>query len=464
MDESGQLCARAILRHCLFQEYMADLHRTELKVRAERAILIRVAQNSRNHNGYDSLEELHNLADSAGAKVVGRLSQQRNYPDPSYYLGSGKVRELAALCRERDANVVICDDDLSPAQVKQLETELDVKVVDRTELILDIFATHARTKQAKLQVELAQLEYAYPRLKRMWTHLDRTAGGTLGGPAGGGIGVRGPGEKQLEVDRRLVKKNIDRLKSRLEKIDERRKGMVQSRNERFDSVSLVGYTNAGKSSLLKALTGADVSIRDRLFETLDTKTREWELPDGREVMLSDTVGFIRKLPHHLVASFRATLEEARKADLLLHVIDVSEEDVEGAIEAVNDVLEEVGCADRSLIPVLNKVDLVEDESKLVLLRKQLPECVMTSAANGQGLQALTERVSKFLDRLYEEMVVETGVGNGKLLSFLYESGAVLSRKYDHETVRLKVKIPDHLTGVVESMGGKLCARAQGSQG
>ena len=457
------MCARALSFHFLCYQYMADLHRTELKVRAERAILIRVARNNRNNNGFDSLEELHSLADSAGAKVVGRLSQQRNHPDPTTYLGKGKIQELAALCKEKEADVVICDDDLSPAQVKKLESELDLKVVDRTELILDIFATHARTRQAKLQVELAQLEYAYPRLKRMWTHLDRTAGGTLGGPVGGGIGVRGPGEKQLEVDRRLVKKSINQLKERLEKIDERRRGMVQSRNERFDSVSLVGYTNAGKSSLLKALTGADVSIRDRLFETLDTRTREWQLPDGREIMLSDTVGFIRKLPHHLVASFRATLEEAREADLLLHVIDVSQEDVEGAVEAVNEVLQEIGCGDKPLIPVLNKVDLLDDESKLPPLRKEFPECVITSAANGRGLKALTARVSKFLDRLYEEMVIETGVGNGKLLSFLYESGAVLSRNYDHETVRLKVKIPDHLAGVVESMGGKLCARAGDTQ-
>lgn len=432
---------------------MVDLKRTQLKVRAERAALAQV-EDPRDSNGrFDSLEELNRLARTAGAKVVTRLKQKRNNPDPHSYLGSGKVTELKRLCKTRDVDVVICDDDLSPAQFKNLENDLDTKVIDRTELILDIFATHARTRQAKLQVELAQLEYAYPRLKRMWTHLDRKAGGTVGGAdGGGGIGVRGPGEKQLEVDRQLVQKSIHKLKKKLEEIEKRRQLQVEDRNERFPSVSLVGYTNAGKSSLLNALTHGDVSVKDQLFETLDTRTRRWELPDSREVMLSDTVGFIRKLPHHLVACFHATLEEAREADLMLHVIDASSDDVKGDIKAVKEVLDDIGCGDIPVLPVLNKIDLV-DSQELIPLERELPDHVAVSAETGEGLDDLTARIQDFLDDLHAEVFVEAGVGNGKLYSFLHEAGAVLNTNYNGNQVTFHVKVPEHLTGVIESMGG-----------
>ncbi len=431
---------------------MVDLKRTKLKVRAERAALAQVEDPRASNGRFDSLEELNRLARTAGADVVARLKQKRNNPDPHSYLGSGKVTELKRLCKTRNVDVVICDDDLSPAQFKNLENDLDTKVVDRTELILDIFATHARTRQAKLQVELAQLEYAYPRLKRMWTHLDRKAGGTVGGPNGGGIGVRGPGEKQLEVDRQLVQKSIHKLKKKLEEIEKRRQLQVEDRNERFPSVSLVGYTNAGKSSLLNALTHGDVSVKDQLFETLDTRTRRWELPDSREVMLSDTVGFIRKLPHHLVACFHATLEEAREADLMLHVIDASSDDVQGDIRAVKEVLEEVGCGDIPVLPVLNKIDLV-DKQQLIPLEQDLPDHVAVSAETGEGLDELTDRIQNFLDDLHAHLFVEADVGNGKLHSLLHETGAVLNTDYNGSRVTFRVKVPEHLTGVIEEMGG-----------
>ncbi|MHC4787929.1 MAG: GTPase HflX, partial [Planctomycetota bacterium] len=363
---------------------MADLKRTGLGLRAERAVLVQVASNRDIYEADLTFEELESLARTAGAAVVSRLRQHRPRPEPRYYVGKGKLCELRNLCAAHEPDVVICDDELSPAQVRALESALDVKVVDRTEVILDIFAAHARTRQAKLQVELAQLEYEFPRLKRMWTHLDRTAGGTLGGPAGGGIGVRGPGEKQLEVDRRLVQRRIHDLKRELEAVQRRRHTAAQGRHERFSTAALVGYTNAGKSSLLNGLTGAGVSVRDRLFETLDTRTRRWELPDGREVLLSDTVGFVRKFPHHLAASFHATLEEAREADLLLHVLDASRHESEQEIRAVNSVLEEIDCLEKPTLYLLNKWDLVEDTSDVALVRKLGGEVICTSTATGEG--------------------------------------------------------------------------------
>ena len=434
---------------------MVDLKRTELRLRAERAVLIQALGARDGCPGGDTLSELRSLARTAGAVVVGELIQRSRIPQPSYYLGKGKLVALEALCKRTDADVVICDDDLTPAQVKTLESALDTKAVDRTELILDIFATHARTKQAKLQVELAQLEYALPRLTRMWSHLDRTAGGTRGGPVGGGVGVRGPGEKQLEVDRRLVEKNIHELKKELQKIEKRRRLAVGERNRQFVTAALVGYTNAGKSSIMNALTDAGVSVRDRLFETLDTRTRAWRLPDGREVMLSDTVGFIRKLPHDLIASFHATLEEALEADILLHVIDASSHDVAGDVAAVQEVLAEIGCADRPQLPVLNKMDLLQDDSALILVKRELGDCVAMSAVTGQGLDAVTERVGRFLDQMQTEVLVEADAGNGRLVRLLYERGAVLHRSYEDDRVRFRAKIPSELIGVIEGMGGRV---------
>ncbi len=429
---------------------MVDLKRTDLTVQAERAILIQVYNNTQRDLADTAMDELRDLAHTAHANVVEEVRQTRQNPDPRSYMGSGKVEEVARLCKAHDIEIVICDDDLKPAQVKHLEGHLDTKVVDRSELILDIFAQHAKTQQAKLQVELAQLEYAFPRLKKMWTHLDRLAGGTIGG----GIGVRGPGEKQLEVDRRLVQKRISDLKDELEQIEKRHEQEAHDRADRFTTVALVGYTNAGKSTLMNTLTEADVSTEDQLFETLDTRTRQWELPDGRSVMLSDTVGFIRKLPPHLVSSFRATLEEARTADLLLHVCDASAPTAEDQIDSVNEVLDEIGCGDLPMWLILNKTDKLDDSSRLPLLRQKCDHCLTTSALHGDGCDALAGEVQDFLDDSYVELSVETGVGNGRLFSFLYENGVVMERNYEGDHAYFHVKVPENLTGVIKSMGGQ----------
>ena len=283
----------------------------------------------------DPCDEIRGLAETAGAVVVGEVTQKRQGIHPGTYVGKGKVEEIVERVKTTDADVVVFDNDLSPGQVRNLEKATGVKVVDRSELILDIFATRARTPEARLQVELAQLEYSLPRLKQMWTHLSRQVGG------GGGIGVRGPGETQLEVDRRLAGERIRDLKDRLEVVQARKEREVKSRREEH-TVSLVGYTNAGKSRLMNRLTHADVYVQDQLFSTLDTRTRQWHIRDFGKILLSDTVGFIRELPHHLVASFKATLEEARQARLLLHVVDASNPQAEEQIKAVNTVLAEGG--------------------------------------------------------------------------------------------------------------------------
>jgi len=434
---------------------MAEPRRTDLALRAEKAVLVQVIWGQNAPEADETFEELESLACTARVRVVGRLRQKRRRPEGRYYVGKGKVAELGRLCKQAGADVVVCDDELSPAQVKKLEASLDTKVVDRSEVILDIFASHAQTRQAKLQVELAQLEYELPRLTRRWTHLDRTAGGTLGGPAGGGIGVRGPGEKQLEVDRRLVLRRVHELKEQLEKIEKRRHVMVEGRKQSFATVALVGYTNAGKSSLMNRLSGAGVSVRDRLFETLDTRTRQWELDDGRQVLLSDTVGFVRKFPHHLVASFHATLEEARGADVLLHVIDASRHDADREVRSVNEALREVDCAEKPAVYLLNKVDLVEELSELPLLRKLVGRVICTSAVTGQGLEEVQQRVAEVLDRQQKEFRVLAGAGNGRLVSFLYENGQVLERSCRDETLEFRVRIePDH-AGVIQSLGGRV---------
>jgi GTP-binding protein HflX len=438
---------------------MADLRRTDLRLRAEQAILVQVASHLDKSEADETFEELENLSRTAGAVVVGRVRQQRSRPDPRHYLGKGKLEELRQLCGELNPDVVICDDELRPAQVRALESALDIKVVDRSEVILDIFAGHARTDQAKLQVELAQLEYEFPRLKKIWSHLDRTAGGSLGGPAGGGIGVRGPGEKQLESDRRIVQKRIHDLKKELDTIERRRHTTAADRHETFPAVALVGYTNAGKSSLMNALTGAGVSVRDRLFETLDTRTRAWKLPNGRQAVLSDTVGFVRKFPHHLAASFHATLEEAREADLLLHVVDASKRDAGQEIRAVNTVLEDIDCLHKPTIYVLNKMDLVRDAAEVAIIRKLVEQVICTSAVTGQGLDELAQRVCEHLEVGQAELIVRAGVSNGRLISLLHKTGQVLDQRCTDETLELRVRISPHFAGIIRSLGGEVVQAA-----
>ncbi|HEX5030763.1 MAG TPA: GTPase HflX [Candidatus Eisenbacteria bacterium] len=401
----------------------------------ERAVLVGVELPSDPPTHGDPLDELGLLAKTAGVKEVGRIVQRRRRPDASTFLGAGKAAEVAALAREHEAEVVIFDVDLSPGQIRNLERILGVRVVDRTELILDIFALHARTHQARLQVELAQAQYLLPRLRRMWTHLSREVG--MGAQAG--IGMRGPGEKQIEIDRRILRRKIDELRRELRTIAERRKRMAQSR-DLYYTVSLVGYTNAGKSTLLRRLTGADAYVADQLFATLDTQTRAWTLPGKKQVFLSDTVGFIRNLPHHLVASFYATLEEVRTADLILHVVDASHPDARLQIEAVDEVLREIGAEGSPRIVVLNKTDRVGDPLDLALASAGHLESVQVSALTGAGLDRLAEAVEKHILEGQCEAEFRLPAGEGKLLAWLADRGTILDRVYEDGVVAVRVRM------------------------
>jgi GTP-binding protein HflX len=383
------------------------------------------------------LDELAGLADAAQVREVGRLIQRRRKPEVATYIGSGKLEELNELVQSTDADLVIFDNDLAPSQTKNLEEELKVKVIDRTELILDIFASRARTSEARLAVELAQLEYSLPRLKRMWTHLERQGVG--------GVGLRGPGEKQLEVDRRLAQKRILDLKEELNTIQQRRQREVSAR-KKSRTVSLVGYTNAGKSTLLNRLTDSDVYVKDQLFATLDTRTRRWHLPGWGPVLLSDTVGFIRDLPHHLIASFRATLEEANQADLLLHIADATSRDVHEQIAAAFKVLTDLGMREKDTLLVLNKVEALESPERLNLLLEQYPNVIPISAKSGQGIERLTAAVSDVLSKEFLELTIAMSVSNGRLAAMLARDGEILSKHYDETTVSIHCRVPRYLIG------------------
>jgi len=382
------------------------------------------------------LSELAGLTQTAGAEVVGRLTQRRSTPDQTTYLGKGKLEQLERMVRATNADVVIFDNDLSPAQTRNLELALGVKVLDRTEVILDIFSTRARTHEARLAVELAQLEYALPRLKRMWTHLSRIKAG---------VGMRGPGEKQLETDRRLVERRIVELRSDLDKVLRRKEREVAARADHM-TVSLVGYTNAGKSTLLNALTGANEFVEDKLFATLDTRTRRWQLPDWGPVLLSDTVGFIRDLPHRLIASFKATLEEARQADLLLHVADASNPAALQQIAAVYRVLEELDINEKDAILVLNQIDKINEPGTLDALLRHYPSAIPVSARRGIGLSRLAGAVSDALTQHFHDVDIETDVANGRLLAYLAQHGEILSRTFTGDRVSVHCRMPSKYLG------------------
>lgn len=416
---------------------MSEMNRTDTVAR-EKAVLVGVLLPGREYDG-EPLEELGGLAEAAGARVVGQLTQRRQAPDAATYLGKGKVEELTRLAKKAEADVIVFDNDLSPGQTRNLERECSVRVLDRTELILDIFASRAQTYEARLAVELAQLEYSMPRLKRLWTHLSRQKKG---------IGLRGPGEKQLEVDRRLVEKRISDLRGELSGIHRRKQREVAARSDRM-TVSLVGYTNAGKSTLMKQLTGADVFIQDALFATLDTRTRRWQLPGWGPVLLSDTVGFIRDLPHHLIASFRATLEEARQANLLLHVADASNPAVGEQIAAAYRVLMEIGLEEKDTLLVLNKIDALPDRARLDSLLARYPTAVGVSARTGLGIPELALAVSEALSRSFRDVEIETGIDNGRLLAYLAAHGEILSKKYLDGRVSVHCRISQRHLGRIE---------------
>ncbi len=431
---------------------MKEIDRKQ-SVQSESAVLVGVWLPDRELDD-DDLDELAGLVETAGAEIVGRMTQRRQSPDQTTYLGKGKLEQLQRMVRATAANLVIFDNDLSPAQTRNLEQTLEVKVLDRTEVILDIFSTRAQTHEARLAVELAQLEYSLPRLKRMWTHLSRIKAG---------VGMRGPGEKQLETDRRLVERRIADLQAELDRVLHRKEREVAARSDRM-TVSLVGYTNAGKSTLLNRLTGANELVEDKLFATLDTRTRRWQLPDWGPVLLSDTVGFIRDLPHRLIASFKATLEEARQADLLLHVADAHNPAVLGQIAAVYEVLEETGIQEKDTILVLNQVDAIRDPGALDMIRQRYPAAVPISARTGEGLNRLAAAVSDALTQHFLDVDIELSVGNGRLLAYLAKNGEILSRTYADDRVSVHCRMPRKYLGRINGEEAVIRPRAPSQDG
>jgi GTPase len=388
----------------------------------------------------EHMEELHRLLDTAGGEMVGAVVQRVDSPNSHTFIGKGKVAEVRELVQETEADLVIFDDDLKPDQAKNLERELGVRIMDRSELILDIFASRARTKESGMQVELAQLEYLLPRLQRMWTHLSRIRGG---------IGLRGPGETQLETDRRLIGRRIADLKRKLVKVAKARETQRQRRAGEY-RVSLVGYTNAGKSSILRATSGADVLVEDRLFATLDSATRQIEVGLGYQALLTDTVGFIRKLPHHLVASFRSTLEEAREADLLVHVIDASHPEWEEQMDVVDKVLADLKLDEGPRILVFNKVDrLTHDEEEALRLRVRTFDptpSVFVSAVEDGGLDDLLEAIRARVRARYPRVRLELPAGEGEWLAALHREGEVLDVQTEGTRVHVVARIPAPLLG------------------
>jgi GTP-binding protein HflX len=379
------------------------------------------------------LGELRELLRTAGAAVVGEMTQRRPEPDPDRYFGKGKLEELKQAVKDADANLIACDDELLPRQERNLEQAVGVPVIDRTAIILDIFADHAHSAEGMLQVELAQLEYNLARMRGLWTHLERL---------GAGIGTRGPGESQIETDRRLARDRISALKRRLDQAHGTRQVMRRERDRAaLPTVALAGYTNAGKSTLLNALTGAEVGVRDRLFHTLDPTTRSFDI-SGRTYLLTDTVGFIRKLPHQLVDAFGATLQEALEADLLLHVVDASapEEELAEMLEAVEQVLGEIGAGERPRLLALNKVDMLDDERRREL-GFRFPQAVQVSAETGEGLDALRETIEgRFLASL-RPMELLVPYHEGGRLSELHDVAGEMEREDTAEGVRVRARVP-----------------------
>jgi GTPase len=400
----------------------------------ERAVLVGViTRETPSWRIEDYLDELELLADTAGAEVIERVVQERDRMDPAFMIGRGKAEELAQLAKYQDVDVIIFDDDLNPAQAKNIEKLCGVKIVDRSGLILDIFAKHARTREARTQVELAQLKYLLPRLTGQWRHLERQVGG---------IGVRGPGETQLEVDRRLIRKRVGYLEKELLKIAGQREIRRRNRRDLFKA-ALVGYTNVGKSTLLNSLTDAEVLVEDRLFATLDATVRSLDMDNHRQVLLIDTVGFIRKLPHHLIASFKSTLEESADADLLLHVIDITHPNYGEQMVAVDRVLKELKLDDRPILKVFNKIDQFDQPGVLSRLRESEQPCVFISAQRGIGLPQLISQIEEFADRAFitERFVVP--LDKAAQVPKLYEIVDVLKTAYDEAGIEVEIRFAAH---------------------
>ncbi|MDS1269718.1 GTPase HflX [Lipingzhangella sp. LS1_29] len=412
-------------------------------LRIEQVVLVGVWTSGTQLDADNSLHELRQLAETAGAVVLEGVTQRRGRPDPATYIGRGKANELGEIVASTGADTVICDGELAPGQLRQLEDVIKVKVIDRTALILDIFAQHASSREGKAQVELAQLSYLLPRLRGWGDSLSRQAGGRAGG-AGGGVGLRGPGETKLEVDRRRINTRMAKLRRQLAQFATARDVKRDRRRTRkVPSVAIAGYTNAGKSSLLNRLTGAGVLVENALFATLDPKIRQARTPDGRHFTLSDTVGFVRHLPHQLVEAFRSTLDEVADADLILHVVDGSHPDPAQQISAVREVLADIEAQDIPELVVINKTD-TSDETVLTGLRTQEPSVVEVSARTGAGIPQLVEALSTALPRLDSEITVEVPYHRGDLVSRAYEEGEVLELEYTGTGANLRARVPEVL--------------------
>ena len=416
---------------------MQELYDTQPTNPPSRAILVGTKlRDVAMHETEESLQELRQLTETAGIEVVCETIQARNVPNPTYFIGEGKVEELKEIVAELEADAIVFDEELSPAQTRNIEGILDIATVDRTGLILQVFAQRALTSEARLQVALAQLEYALPRLTRMWTHLSRIA--TRAGS--GSAALRGPGETQLEMDRRWVRRQISQLKKSLAKVEKRRKVQRQNRSEKT-KVSLVGYTNAGKSTLFNVLTGENVLAEDKLFATLDSTTRQVSLPKNQNILLSDTVGFIKKLPHQLVAAFKATLEEITEADLLLHVVDISHPEAEAQIDAVDKVLTELDADDIPTVMVLNKIDQLESDEQLHILKTRYPEAVPISAQRGDGITDLLDLLADRFVSHGATVYLSIPYTDGKTMDLLYKHGTVIDTNYAENAVHVQARLP-----------------------
>jgi GTP-binding protein HflX len=414
---------------------MSQMAREQLKVAAERTVLVHVQLPGEFVDQTDIFGELRALAETAGAIVVGELTQKRQRPETKTYLGSGKVEELRQLVAMTRATLVIFDNDLSPSQIRSLEEVIECKIIDRSELILDIFANRATTHAAKLQVEIAQLEYTYPRLRAMWDHLERVVGGS---PVG--IGTRGPGEQQLEIDRRLAQQRLRHLKSELTEIQARRTREVEQRNIDHFTVGLVGYTNAGKSTLFNRLTAGGAFAHGKPFATLSARVERWDFGGGNYALLSDTVGFIREIPHHLVASFRCTLEETIFAQLILIVLDASDRNAEMQLETVFSTLDEIGATTQPRVVALNKIDRLERPDDLLVWLNDHPDAVPISAVTGEGIDELTETILSYMIGPVRTVRIAAPVRDGRSIAFLEQRTDVMERSYNGDRVEMTVRI------------------------
>jgi len=439
--------------------------RTSIEVRSERAVLAAARLPDSTYDPADPFGELRALAEQAGAVIVGEIEQRLQRPQSGTYMGKGKVEELKQLCEALGATCIIFDHDLSPAQISAIERTTERKVLDRSELILDIFASRATTHEAKLQVELAQLEYTYPRLRAMWDHLERIVGS--GGI--GGVGTRGPGEQQLEIDRRLVQRRRIELERELERVQGRKRRAVRQRNAERFTVGLVGYTNAGKSTLFNTLTEGGAYADDRVFATLMTRTRAWDLGGGIEIMLSDTVGFVRDLPHRLIASFRATLEEATHADVLLVVLDVSDPACELQYQTVMKTLDDLDAETARVegqehwtpptrVVVLNKIDRLRDNRELLVWQQRLPDAIALSALpeterqTRPGQERLAQRVRRLCEGDIHTLTLRIELSNAKAVHLIETQATVREREYNNGSVTITGELSDRVLRQLRSLG------------